>query len=364
MGISTFLLTPDSEKKPSALQQACFSGFRTMDANATGTAAGIEAVLAYVTEVGADALTTLSHTHRLWFATNADRFRGICKLMIPSVRCLELAESKTTQIQLAREAGFNTLPTYVIREANDIIDIDSRHYPLCLRPAIPEAAIPAFKARVVQTPQELTEFVSETQISQDGLLAQPFRVLPNVVLHCTSDENGELLNSRAFLVDRKFEGLSLRMYPMPLPQDMVSKVAAFSKALGASGPYHFDFLHSPETGEWYYLEVNVRFGGTTDKVIWFGVNEAENCLLAYGLTAPHSPRNFSTRRKTVVNKRAILKHILTMMRRTPDPLDYPVESRSKAAIRSVGDLFFAKDSIADFRDIKGTIAFYLQGLLR
>ncbi len=144
MGISTFLLTPDSEKKPSALQQACFSGFRTMDANATGTAAGIEAVLAYVTEVGADALTTLSHTHRLWFATNADRFRGICKLMIPSVRCLELAESKTTQIQLAREAGFNTLPTYVIREANDIIDIDSRHYPLCLRPAIPEAAIPAF----------------------------------------------------------------------------------------------------------------------------------------------------------------------------------------------------------------------------
>jgi hypothetical protein len=361
MGISTYLLTPSSEKTPTALQQACFSGFRTIDSNLIGNASGIEAVLAYVTEVGAEALTTLSHKYRLWFAENADRFQGICKLMVPSTRCLEVAESKKTQIQLARDAGFNTLPTYFIRAASDIADIDSGDYPLCLRPTTLEAATPAFKARMVQNPQALTEFVSEMLISGDGLIAQPFRALPNAVLHCTSNENGDLLNSKAFLVDRKFEGLSLRIRPMPLPQDMVSKVAAFSRAMGASGPYHFDFLYSSVTGDWYYLEVNVRFGGTTDKVIWFGVDEAANCFLAYGLDVPHPPRNFSTRRKAVVNKRAILKHIVTMLRHRPDPLDYPVESRFRAAVRSLGDLFLAKDSVIDFRDIKGTIAFYLRG---
>lgn len=364
MGISTYLLSPGSEKNPSALQQACFSGFRTIDPGSIGKDSGIEAVLAYVTEVGADALTTLSQTHRVWFATNAARFESICKLMIPSVRCLELAESKTAQAQLARETGFSTLPTYVIHGANNVADIDGSHYPLCLRPAAADAATPTFKAKVVETPQELSAFVNAMRISGDGLIAQPFRVLPNAVLHCTSNENGDLLNAKAFLVDRKFEGLSLRMRPMPLPEELASRIAAFARAMDASGPYHFDFLYSSETDEWFYLEVNVRFGGTTDKVIWFGVDEAENCFLAYGLKVPHPPRSFSTRRKSVVNKRAIVKHIVTMLRHRPDPLDYPVESRSRAIIRSVGDLFFAKDSMVDFGDIKGTMAFYLREFSR
>jgi hypothetical protein len=52
-----------------------------------------------------------------------------------------------------------------------------------------------------------------------------------------------------------------------------------------------------------------------------------------------------------------------MLRRAPDPWDYPQESRAKAALHSAGDFLLAKDSICDSKDMKGTLAFHLQGLI-
>jgi hypothetical protein len=210
----------------------------------------------------------------------------------------------------------------------------------------------------------LADFIGGIRAFGDGIIAQPFLSLPNAILHCTSNEDGELLNYKGFLVDRKFEGLTLRIRPMPVPEDIISKIAIFSRYFQLSGPYHFEFLYSPVTGEWKYLEVNVRFGGTTEKVIWFGVNEPANCLLAYGLAGPRPPRKFSTRSFAVVNKQAVLRHLLTMIKRGPELWDFPRESRFAAAMHSFGDLLFAKDAINDYRDIKGVIASRLYSLTR
>jgi hypothetical protein len=360
MGISVYLLAPSKGRKQSWLQRSCFSGFRRLDSAAIGTPQGLDAVLAYVSEMGADALTTQSDNHCLWLARNAERFKGVCKLMVPSLHCLESVESKLRQIEAARDAGFSVLPTYVIRGLDDVAKIGSDQYPICLRPVVGDSVTPDFKVRVARSTKELASIVGGISAFGGGIVAQPFLLLPNAILHCTSGEDGELLNCKAFFVDRKFEGVTLRIRPMPVPDGMIGKVAAFSRHFRLSGPYHFEFLYSPGTGEWHYLEVNVRFGGTTKKVTWFGVDEPANCLCAYGLTGPRPPRKYTTMRSAVVSKRGVLKHLLTMLRRGPELWDFPRKPRLAEAALSIGDLLLAKDSVIDWRDLRGSVAFHSQ----
>jgi hypothetical protein len=361
MGISVYLLTPGKAGSVSKAPSSCFAGASTLAEEELGRPGGIEGILDYARQVGAQALATIADRHGLWLARNSSRFTGICKLLQPSESCLELLASKARQIELAREAGFTVLPTYLIRTASDLDQIEGSAYPLCLRPSAPDAVNPSFKVRLAGSAEELLGHLRNRTIVRDGILAQPFLVLPNMVVHCASLENGELLHADAFLADRKFEGLALRVRPMRLSRDLVASIGRFSRLAKLSGAYHFDFLHSAQTGESYYLEVNARLGGTTDKVLWFGVDEAAHALEAYGLDSPRRPRLLRMTRGSVTNKRATVKHLLTMLRRGPEPWDYPQESRFRAALHSLGDLLLAKDSIFDWSDLRGTLAFHLQG---
>jgi hypothetical protein len=362
MGVEVYLLTPQAAAKAGKPPSSCLAGADSLDAELVGSPRGIEAILDYTRQVGADAITAISDTHCLWLAKNRARFDGTCKLLLPPAESLERMSSKIEQAGLAREAGFEVLPTYVIRSSADAAAIDPGSYPLCLRPASAHAVEPFFKVMQARSAEELLHYVRDVWTIRDAVVAQPFRVLPNMVVHCTSREGGELVAGTAFLVDRKFEGLALRVRPMLMPQGLEEKLALFSRNAGLSGTYHFDFLYSPTDRASYFLEVNARFGGTTDKVLWLGLDEPANCLLAYGLQGSRPTRMFGGY-KAVANKRAILKHLLTALRRPPEPWDFPQESRWRSALRSLSDLFLIKDSIYDWQDLKGTIAFHLQGII-
>lgn len=363
MGIATYLLEPNAGKVIGAMQRSCYAGFRKLSPNAIGTALGIEEVLQYISETNAGAITAISDAHTIWLARNADRFAGLCKLMIPSLQCLEFVESKMRQIEVAKKEGFNVLPTYLLTCMSDIGRIEKRHFPVCLRPSRPDSVSPTFKAKAIEDKIELAGYLSGVHHFGEGIIAQPFFPFPNGILHCTSGEDGQLVDCKAFLVDRKFEGLTLRVRPMSVPRELMPKVAALSLTLHLAGPYHFDFLVSPD-GEWYFLDLNVRFGGTTEKVFRLGMDEPANCLAAYGMNPPQLPRKPQVSWRPVVNKRALLKHILRLFQSAPDALDYPPGSRLSGTLRSLRDLILARDSIADWSDIRGTLAFHLQGLIR
>lgn len=362
-GISVYLLSVGGSGAGS-VPSRCFAGVRSLDRNLAGKTEGIEAILRYASEVRADALATISEAHSLWLARNRAHFENVCTLMAPAAECLERLASKSQQIRLAQEAGLTTLPTYFLRQASEARAIASGHYPVCLRPSSPDCVDPAFKVLTMATAGDLERYLGSLSSLRGALVAQPLRVLPNMVVHCTSGADGGLLRASAFLVDRKFEGLALRIRGMPTPEGLGERISRFSRMAGLEGPYHFDFLYSAQERQCYFLEVNARFGGTTDKVRWLGVDEPAECLEAYGLRPPDGFRSSQRRFTAVVNKRATLKHLLTSLRRGQDPTDYPQESRIRGALHSVGDMFLAKDSIWDWRDLRGTLAFHLQGVTR
>ncbi|MDX1981374.1 MAG: hypothetical protein SFV51_13985, partial [Bryobacteraceae bacterium] len=175
----------------------------------TPGALDIGRIMEYARGVGAKALTAIEDHHCLWLAANRTAIEGVCKLMLPGIDCLELIRSKTNQIALAREAGMEILPTYEVRGAGDIGAIPLEAYPVCVRPAVAGGGA---RIRLIRTPAEFGG------VPPPGvLIAQPLRVLPNLIIHGASREDGEVISLAAFLVDRKFEGVTLRMRPMAMP---------------------------------------------------------------------------------------------------------------------------------------------------
>jgi hypothetical protein len=185
------------------------------------------------------------------------------------------------------------------------------------------------------------------------LLAQPLKRMPNLLVHAAGGEVA------AFLVDRKFEGITLRIHRYPMPAGLAGQVRDFGESVGLSGAHHYEFLFSPLSGECSFLEVNARFGGTTDKVRLLGFDEAALCLAGYGFRTPR-PLAMPVGWRAVANKRELVRHIWSMLRRAADPWDYPAEPRWKGILRSLADLAATRDSVWDWRDLPGAGAYHLR----
>jgi len=158
----------------------------------------------------------------------------------------------------------------------------------------------------------------------------------------------------------RFEAISLELRPVPMDGRLAECCRNFANEVGITGPFHFDFLYSGETNTFHYLEINPRLGGTTDKVFRLGFDEPLWTLAAYGFDL--QVRQYRTQRgRSVINRRAMLKHIYWIMRGRLSPLDYPLVGPFRHLLLSLLRLLWAKDSIASARDLRGTWRFYTGG---
>src|SRR5205823_1167962 len=152
--------------------------------------------------------------------------------------------------------------------------VPAEAYPLALRPDVPFDNAPDFKVRLARSPAELRDFLAGLPPHEHAVVAQPFLPWPNLLVHGARAETGELLALRAYLVYRKFEGLALSLRGVETPPHVAACCRDFADAAGLVGCFHFDLLYCPADGRTYYLEVNARLGGTTDKVARLGYDEA------------------------------------------------------------------------------------------
>jgi hypothetical protein len=161
----------------------------------------------------------------------------------------------------------------------------------------------------------------------------------------------------SFVAAMRFEAISLELRPLPMDGRLAECCRNFANEVGITGPFHFDLLYAEETSTFHYLEINPRLGGTTDKVFKLGLDEPLWALSAYGFVVQtHQYR--AQRGRSVINRRAMLKHIFWIVRGRLSPLDYPIAGPFRHLLLSLLRLLWAKDSVASVRDLRGTWRFY------
>jgi hypothetical protein len=328
-----------------------------------GTPEGLDLVASYVRQIGASALVAAVDRDLVWLAAHRDRFEPACKVLAPAAESLERISSKSHQAVLARSVGLSVLPTFLIAGMEDVGAVPAAHFPLVVRPDHREHTSSQPKALLVRSANELREAVRTYPPDRAPLLGQPYKAFPNVVVHGVRSLRGDIVATRCYLVARKFQGVSLTVEPSSFPRGLEAKCREFVERAGITGCYHFEFLLSPKDDCPYFLEVNVRLGGTTDKVCRAGFDEPSLLLESYGISPQVADASPIPRRRRVVNKRTVLKHIAWAAKGLLTDLDYPAVGRWTHIAYSCRDLLFAKDSIFDWRDVPGSIAFHLRGLL-
>lgn len=324
------------------------------------TDAGLEAVRACMESFQASGLICIQEKLAMWLDENRQALEDF-QVWVAPFWTTERVLSKRRQIQTAKKVGLDTLPTYELdQDRLDVLqDVSESHFPLCLRPSGEGGVVPGFKVKFIQTWQEGREFVQSFQSIKSPLIAQPFRNLPNLVVHGARSLDGENFGLQGFLVERKFEGLTLTIRPMELSLDFEKRCIEFTREMDIVGNYHFEFLYDPCSQESYFLELNARLGGTTAKVCALGYDEPVFALQAFGIQAS---QNQKAVKGMAASRLALAKYLHYSIANKITPLDYPKEPKWKRIACTLGAMATCRDDVISLGDLKGTVAFYRQAL--
>ena len=320
----------------------------------------LKTLASYCNKVSAQALIAVSEIDLLWLASNRGVFEPQVRLLAASEESLQRLQSKEEQIELARQAGFDVLQTWILKSVNDYRIVPQDQYPICVRPSNPADVSPTFKARVLHSSEELRTLLTDLTCFNGSIITQPFLKLPDLKVHGARATDGKILAMRPFFVERKFEGVTLTLRRGTFPSKLEETCRKFSELAGIEGCFHFDLLFDPENGKTYYLEVNVRMGGITDKAKAFGYDQTVFIFKCFGLGNRTWQTVEPTIRNRVVTKRSVIKHMITVITGKHSELDYPQVGRLRHLFLSCRDLVVARDSVFDLRDLKGTIWFNFQ----
>jgi predicted ATP-grasp superfamily ATP-dependent carboligase len=361
-GVGTYLLQTNTAQYCSPQTFSAIDGHITMPPGVLGTEEGIDFIRQYVERVRASALAALTDRELLWLARNREEFGRSCQLLVQPHESLSAILSKHRQIEIARQSGLLVLPTYRLTRPEDADTVATADWPLIVRPDQADSVEPRFKVRFIDSRESLRTLMRQCQRLEAPLVGQPFLPLPNLVVHGARSISGNVIASRCYDVPRTFEGLSLAVQPRSFPAHLEDRCRMFVINADIQGSYHFEFLFSAADSLAYFLEVNVRLGGTTDKVVRTGFDEPALLLQSFGILARHASAGTASSRR-VVNKRVMLKHIMRAGSGRLRVPDYPETNRLAHVAYSCRDLFLAKDSIFDWHDVSGSLRFHLRDVI-
>ena len=319
----------------------------------------IKTIKQFLRKFRATGIICISESMACWLNDNRRELPDKVAVWLPPNDIINDLLSKEKQVEIARKVGFNVLPTYLIKNLQSTNSIPRKHFPLCLRPGNPGGVKPCFKVHLIHSSGELKRFIQSFDKIDQPIIAQPFMNMPNLVVHGTRTISGSNIGLQAFLVERKFEGVTLTIRAFDLKKELHDKCIAFTNEFKLTGSYHFEFLIDKITGSTYFLEVNNRLGGTTAKVYACGYDEPLLALEAYEVikNTQNHLKNF-----TVSSKQALIKHLIYVIKDKLTPLDYPWEPKCLRIAKTIYALLRYKDDVFTLRDMRGTLALYLGNL--
>ena len=322
-------------------------------------AEALEQAVAFVRAVKAEAISSDDEGTLGWLARHRERFEPECRVMASPAAAIARMMQKSEQSAMAEEAGFHVLPTWLIAPGDGGAAIAEDGFPLCLRPTQMNSVEPEFKAERVADRGALERFLNGLSWTS-ALIAQPFRVGPNRVLHGVRGEDGRMLALECFRTVCKHRGFALTIERCELPEPLREAAERFAALADLRGAFHFDLLEDGATGEIFFLEVNYRMGGTTAKVVRLGYDEPMLALEAFGLEPPRRPRALTAARRTT-GKRMLTGRLIESLRRPAGALDYPASSQWSRFWNSAAQLATVPDALLSWRDLRGSLWYLRRG---
>lgn len=350
-GIIAVQAPGESRPRSRYLHESC-----VLPREALFTESGIATIADFLESFEASGLMCIDEQVAVWLNANRERFPPRLQWWVPPTETVNRVLSKIDQIEAAAKVGLDVLPTYFLHPDHPLADIPAEHFPLCLRPSRPNAIRPEFKVRNVANRIEIDEFLHSLETVESPLIGQPFTNLPNLVVHGARSAEGETVGLKAFLVARKFQGVTLTISSCTLTDKLASKCRAFTDELGMVGNYHFEFLIDPRTEKAFFLEVNYRFGGTTAKVMACGYDEPAWAMKSLGVETLVGDRDMLV---TASSKQALVKSLLCAMKNELTALDYPDETYTRRLLYSLYGLLFFRDDVFCLDDLGGSCGYYL-----
>lgn len=345
------------ESRPSS---AFLSDYTILPRELLYTEEGIQIIIEFLREFRASGVTCIEERIACWINDFQQEFPRDVDIWLPANDIIRDVVSKEKQIEVAHKVGFQVLPTYVVdKEGRSINQVLSDHYPLCLRPDDPAKIKPTFKVKLIYSEAELKKFIETLQKINCPVLAQPFMNLPNLVVHGARTVSGTSIGLEGFLVERKFEGVTLTIRPTMLSPELRDKCIDFTNHFKLTGNYHFEFLMDRVTDLTYFLEINNRLGGTTAKVYACGYDEPLLALQSYRVKGSNE---IKIRNTVVSNKQALVKYLLYTIKGRLTPLDHPHERKPLTLLKTIYGFLRYRDEVVSFRDIRGSFALYLGNL--
>jgi hypothetical protein len=287
-------------KKEPAPASKFLTDFATISTEKLYTPDGIETIKEFLIRFRATGITCVAESVACWLNENRHMFPDEVAIWLPTNETIKDLISKQKQIEIARKVDFNVLPTYLIDKNSETNDhIPNNHFPLCLRPDDPASVTPVFKAHLVHSQLELIGYIKSMQKINAPIIAQPFMYLPNLVVHGARTVDGDSIGLQGFLVERKFEGVTLTIHPANLEKEFLDRCIRFTDYFNVTGNYHFEFLIDKKDDSIYFLELNNRLGGTTAKVFALGYDEPLLALQSYGVLP--TPPETSDQKPATIN---------------------------------------------------------------
>lgn len=353
--VGLIVVQPEGEIPPASRY---VTAWRRLEPGRLHTAQGLRLIRDFLKCFRADGIACIDEAVALWLGRETVGEPLSAALWFPDPVRLQRVLDKGLQIEAARRSGLSLLPTVTIEPpGTQVPSIPKGFYPLCLRPAA-GGVEPPFKVRVVPDQDALEHFVSALERLSKPLIAQPYRHLPNLVVHGARSAAGEVMGLQAFWVPRKFEGVTLVIQPVSLPHSVETGCRAFLDDLDVVGPFHFEFLWEPEKETAWFLEINNRLGGTTAKVLACGYDEPVYLLRAFGANVPRACENGSGLQGTASSRQALLKYLAYTVTGRLTPLDYPHESTASRVAEALHGLWAYRDDVAAADDFRGGVNLY------
>ena len=336
-GIETFFIELTHEGKQFNRSSHIFQRKKTsLDLPLFRTGEGIATVKSFVENVQADAILSADDWILTQLGKNRAEFEPRCVVLAPDPVMLERMWNKIHQAELAASSGFDVLPSYVLTSEADVAFIPDNAFPVVVRPSDLNSAQPNFKAQVLNNRDDLTFLYNSTLWTRPPIV-QSFRLAPNYILHGVRSLSGEFLALRLFRAYRKYRGFCCSLEPMPLPAQLEAAARQFIEQADVTGPFHFDLLACKAEDKTYFLEINIRLGGSSGKVVELGFDEPGLMLAAFNVR-PAIPLPPLRAHPRVTSLGLNFMQIWNDLRNRRDPLAYPQLPRFQSIVAALSEV--------------------------